>query len=221
MTVNIKGIKFNKLTGIKFVRRDKNYNQYWLFKCDCGKEKTISKSAVMSGHTISCGCFLNSKEMKKIRSNSHKTHGMRNTRIYSTWKNMLGRIRCKTNQSYLLYGGRGITVCERWNKFENFFEDMKNTYKSNLTIDRIDNNKGYNKKNCKWATIAEQNRNKSNIIKYKGEIAKNASIRLGGNLGLVSRRILSGWSIKKAFCTKLRYLSKSCKQKTPDQFIKI
>ncbi len=200
--IDITNKKFNKLKAIKFFSKDKYNNQIWVFICDCGTTKKIYKGAVMSGHTKSCGCFLKSKEMQEIRKRP-RTHGMRNTRIYSIWKNMLGRVRCSTNQDYSNYGGRGINIDKKWIKFEGFYEDMSDGYKENLTIDRINNNKGYSKKNCRWVTTKEQNRNKRNVILFKGETAVEASIRLGGNLSLVSKRILMGWSKEKAFTVQI------------------
>lgn len=196
---NITGLKFNYLTALRKVDCDKYYNQYWLFKCDCGIETRILKGAVVSGHTKSCGCYSLSLLIRQKRSSSIRTHGMTKTRFYRIWKNMLGRIRNKTDFNYESYGGRGIKVCKRWYKFENFFNDMIKGYKDNLTIDRVNNNKGYNLKNCKWSTMKEQNRNRRNCLKYKNELAKDASFRLGGSPCLISRRIENGWSIKNAF----------------------
>ena len=211
--VDIKNRKFNKLTAINFSSRDKFYNQFWMFKCDCGVIKEISKAAVVSGHTTSCGCYSVSLEIRKKRGQSIKTHGMRNTRIYSIWKNILGRTRCMTNSSYIHYGGRGIKTCKKWYKFENFYKDMENGYNDNLTIDRINNNKGYSKENCRWITMKKQNRNKRDTILFKGETAAEASIRLGGALPLVSARILRGWSKEKAFTTKVIHSKLNVKKK--------
>lgn len=191
--LDITGKKFFRLTAIKFSHRDKSGNHYWLFKCKCGNEKLISKSCAISGHSKSCGCLH--KELVVQKNKILKTtHGMRYTPFYSIWRSMHSRVKHDKN-----YSSRGILICKRWNKFENFYKDMFLTYKKGLTLERKNNEGHYNPKNCKWATTAEQNRNKRNTLQYKGECAKDASFRLGGASTLVFDRIKNGWSKKKAF----------------------
>lgn len=97
-------------------------------------------------------------------------HHLTRSRIYRTWRGMRARCEDPLTKGYKHYGGRGITVCERWQKFENFYEDMRDGYSETLTIERIDVNGGYSKDNCRWATNAEQQANKRNnrILIYKG-----------------------------------------------------
>lgn len=101
----------------------------------------------------------------------YELHGMRSEKIYSVWAGMIERCRNPKNKRYKHYGGRGIGVCERWaNSFVSFFSDMGYP-PSGLTLERKDNNKGYYKRNCKWATHKEQSRNRTSnrIIEYKGQ----------------------------------------------------
>lgn len=115
---------------------------------------------------------------------------------------MFSRCNDVKNKSYRIYGGRGIKVCRRWHDYENFFEDMGEP-KAGFSIERIDNNKGYNPKNCKWATKLEQaqNRRTTKLIPYNG---KNKSLSewsriLGIPRGTLDGRIRRGWKIKEAF----------------------
>lgn len=112
---------------------------------------------------------------------------------------MINRCENKKHIRYHQYGGRGITVCDEWKSFKKFVKDMGEK-PVGMSLDRINNNKGYFKKNCRWATPKEQNMNRRTSINYKGECAKDASIRLGGTENLVQKRIKEmGWLIKEAF----------------------
>ena len=133
----------------------------WECQCMCGNTTIVEGNKLKTGHTKSCGCF---------RDNFSITHGMTNTPTYSSWENMIQRTTNPRSSYYKDYGGRGVTVCKRWLKFENFYKDMGERPK-NKTLDRIDNNKGYSKKNCKWSTKSEQqwnrgitSRNKSGVV---------------------------------------------------------
>lgn len=129
----------------------------------------------------------------------NKTHGMRYTKIYACWKNM--KIRCNNPnaQNFYLYGGRGITVCDRWiDSFINFYEDMKEGHDDSLSLERIDPDGNYCKENCRWATMPEQARNKRNTayITYKG-VTKRAhdwAELIGANPKTLSRRVYLGYS---------------------------
>lgn len=150
-TKDLTGQKFNRLTAIRFVRKDASNNARWLFKCDCGKEVECRGSEVTRGGIQSCGCVM---------SDVKKTHGMARTKIYKTWIQMRSRCTNTTDQSYSEYGERGITVCEDWlNSFERFYSDMGDQ-PDGMSLERIDNNKGYSNENCRWATVTDQQRNK-------------------------------------------------------------
>lgn len=151
-SVDITGKKFNKLTAIKFSHTEKN-TRFWLFKCDCGIEKIIVKSKVITGRSKSCGCG---------KIDHLVTHGLtcrpkkNYLKIYRTWMGMKNRCHCPTSKAYELYGMKGIFVCDEWHRFENFYKDMGDPPTKRHSIDRIDPTKGYSKNNCRWATFAEQ-----------------------------------------------------------------
>lgn len=169
---DITGQKFNLLTAIKRVENDKLGNARWLFACECGNEKVMNGSAVSNGHTKSCGCSLKKANTKKNLKHGHNRVGKRN-KIYGVWHGMKSRCYNPNNKRYLGYGGRGILICDEWlNAYEAFYNwAINNGYSDGLTIDRIDNDKGYSPDNCRWATDSEQNRNRRNtvIVEIDGE----------------------------------------------------
>ena len=165
---DITGKKFNKLTAIRRVYDYPVKGNYWLCKCDCGNECVVKKYYLVHLIQISCGCYI-----KEINREKRITHNMTNTKIYRAWNSMKGRCYNKNNRAYKNYGGRGIDVCKEWlDDFMNFYNwSMENGYSDELSIDRIDNNKGYCPENCRWATIEQQQNNRRGVhkIEYNGE----------------------------------------------------
>lgn len=120
---DITGIKYNKLTALR-TDRVTHKNSFWKFMCECGQEKVINKARVVNGITKSCGCLVRS--VAAVRSKKLFTkHGMTGSKTFVVWSQMKARCLNKKVPHYKRYGGRGITVCDRWlNSFENFIEDM-------------------------------------------------------------------------------------------------
>lgn len=140
----------------------------WACQCDCGKQVNVLGSSLRPGVTVSCGC--SKREKARVSGRRNKTHCMTRTPAYQSWSGMKDRCLNKNDHAYERYGGRGIKVCERWMKFENFLADMGEK-PDGQSIDRIDNDGDYEPSNCRWATCAQQNLNKRNSrrAKYKGE----------------------------------------------------
>lgn len=177
-----------------------------LFACECGNIFTTYLKNVKSGNTKSCGCFLDKKRKVGLHF-IHGQSGKNTTPEYRAYKNMMRRCYEIKRKEYTRYGGRGIEVCERWREsFIAFFEDMGSRPSKKHSLDRIENDKGYFKENCRWATSTEQIRNRSisvNII-YNGETKslKEWCDILGIAYKQTHKRIFSlGWTIPQSLET--------------------
>lgn len=156
------GQVIGRLTVIGTAPRLK-YRDRWLVRCCCGNSKIILGVKLRARETLSCGCLI-----KEHAARLNRSHGMSGTKVYSAWLNM--RIRClnKKHYKYPDYGGRGIKICRRWMKFENFLADM-GLPPPGHTLERSKNNEGYNPKNCVWATLEQQANNRRSSILFEFE----------------------------------------------------
>lgn len=163
---DISGQTFGRLTAIKPVGKD-NHNSYmWLCICSCGKEKITDGRSLRSGRVRSCGCLDHEAHILRPNRTVHGGHG---TRLYRIWKAIKTRCNNPNNPSYIKwYGAKGVKVCDEWNDSYIPFKEwaLSHGYEENLSIDRIDPYGNYEPSNCRWATAAEQARNKR---KQKGD----------------------------------------------------
>jgi hypothetical protein len=152
--------KFGKLAVQKRADFTKKGAVVWECLCECGEKTFVISANLRNGTTNSCGCIRKEMSSKKFR-----THGLTKTPTYRIWSGMKTRCTNKKSTNYELYGGRGIKICERWMRFENFLKDMGDR-PIGLTLDRIDVNGDYEPNNCQWATKKEQaaNRRKMRMI---------------------------------------------------------
>ena len=148
----------------------KRKSRYGIFKCSCGNEFKAITSNITSKTTNSCGCY-----QKKQTSNANTKHGMNNHKLYTVWGSIMQRVNNENYEHFEDYGGRGITVCDRWLDVRNFIEDMYESYRDGLSIDRINPNGNYEPLNCRWSTKIVQARNtrvlrKDNTSGYRGVV---------------------------------------------------
>ena len=203
--IDLTGQRFGRLTVIKLVKI--NNRSCWLCKCDCGKETYSIGTHLKSGHKRSCGCLHDDLSRERL-TKMNETHGESKTRLYNIWTDIKKRCYRKTFWAYDRYGGRGITLCKEWHDYPTFRDWCTNNgYAENLTIDRIDNDKGYSPDNCRWVDRKTQANNKSNVrlITYKGKtktVAEWAEI-LGLNYTTLYGRIFNyNIPVEEAFSTK-------------------
>lgn len=178
----------------------------WLLQCDCGQTHAAFHSNITCGRTTSCGCLRNELVRKAKTKHGHTSYRGPCSLTYSTWTSMIGRT---TNPSHTVakhYHARGITVCDRWRaSFENFLADMGERPTKGHSIDRIDNERGYEPGNCRWATRGEQARNTRRTIhlEHNGRTmcVKDWANLLGISPTTLRIRLRRGWPLERALTT--------------------
>lgn len=195
--LDLTGSVHGKLTVVSRAENAKGGKARWNCLCACGGVSTASGTDLRSGHSKSCGCVF--------ASGAHKvTHGHhrvgKQTKIYNTWCNMKRRCSDPTNKQWKDYGGRGISVCNKWvNSFENFLEDMGEP-PFGLTLDRVNNDGDYSPENCRWADRPTQRRNgRGHVVEVEIDGKKMLLKDAAQHLKIVSvmaaySRMYRGWS---------------------------
>lgn len=192
---NLKDMSGYIFNDCKVIERaeSKNKRAMWLCECFCGNHFIERGSRIRNDSRKSCGCIRKEQAIKR-----NTKHNKSHTRLYHIWCGMKARCTNPNSPYFNRYGGRGIKICDEWNKsFDEFYEwSKKNGYSKELTLDRVDNDGNYEPNNCRWASYSMQNRNKRNNVlsEYKGELRTRAEIAelTGLSYNTIRRREQSG-----------------------------
>ena len=196
---NLTGQRFGYLTVLERVGSSKSNTATWLCRCECGNEVVRVSQYLRAKHRThprSCGCH-----------HGNETHKQAQTPLYNVWVNMRRRCVDSSDKDWPNYGGRGITVCDRWMRsFQNFHDDISAGYKKGLTLGRVDNDGPYSPENCRWETPKQQanNRRSSKFVETpKGRMTVTEAARAYGlkKVTLEARLGRYGWPLEKALLT--------------------
>lgn len=191
MILDLTDFEINNIKVISLAGIGNDHRSRWNCLCHCGKNFVATGTEIKRGRVKSCGCL------------QRRINGLYRSRLYRIHHCMMSRCYLPKHSSYSRYGGRGISVCEEWHDFMNFYNwAMSNGYDDKLTIDRIDNNGNYEPNNCRWVTRMEQSNNisRNRILEYGGKCMTISewSRELGIDKNTFYKRIKSGWSVKRA-----------------------
>jgi hypothetical protein len=195
--IDLTGEQFGRLRVLGREGMNKHRQLTWMCECECGNRKVVLGVCLRRGDVQSCGCLH-----KEVTASINKTHGKTRTPIYAIWRGMMQRCFDKNYHAYNRYGGRGVSVCERWQSFENFYADMGER-PDGMSLERLDNDGDYSPENVAWADAKSQanNRRSNVVLEYKGEkkTMQQWCDELGLNIGTVWSRIkVHGYSVEKA-----------------------
>lgn len=200
---NLDEKKYGRLKVVGYAGRKKNKTWWWC-KCDCGNLVKKRSDSIISNHAKSCGCYQLEVMKKKGLIHGATSFNSNRKKLYAVWNSIKQRCLNENNKAYKYYGGRGIAICKEWANDFALFEkwSMTNGYRQGLSIDRVDNNKGYSPQNCRWATIKTQlNNTRSNrILEYNGvkKTVAQWSREVNISNSIIVNRLNRGWSVKDA-----------------------
>lgn len=170
------GLRFGRWTVISASTERDGGSAIWVCRCDCGIARGVRGTRLVAGKSRGCGCA----RLESVTTHGHSTRAGAGSRTYRIWKSMILRCEAKGNASYRYYGARGIGVCERWrHSFENFLADMGDR-PDGMSIDRADNDIGYEPGNCAWATTTTQNRHRISVKMTEESAAEARSMYASG-----------------------------------------
>jgi hypothetical protein len=200
--VDLSAQTFGWWTVVAFSHR-RGAKYYWMAKCECGQERAVDATSLKAGTSTSCGC--NPGKRGGVVKHGHAPSTGESPE-YVVWAGIKARCTVPTSTSYPNYGGRGISLCDRWSAFENFLEDMGPRPSQSHSIERNDNDGNYEPGNCRWATRIEQanNQRSNRVLEISGRSQTVAqwSRESGVAPQLIYHRLKSGWEVERAVMTR-------------------
>lgn len=201
--IDMTGHRYGRLQVIELAGQNKHNQRMWRCICDCGNTLDVLGFLLRQKQTRSCGCLA-----KESIANVNKKHGKSGSQIWSIHRSMMDRCYLATSHTYKNYGGRGITVCDRWHDFENFYADLGDK-PAGMTLERINNQGPYSPDNVRWATYKDQaNNRRSNIVlEFQGrkQTMQQWCDEFGLKLATVWARLNRGWSVDRALTEEVHH----------------
>lgn len=201
--IDMTGLRFGRWVVLSRADNDCRGQARWRCQCDCGNVvESVNGKNLRAGLSVSCGCFK--VEMTRLKNATHgHTRNKSPSKTYNTWRGMIARCENPSDKSYPFYGGRGVVVCERWRRFDDFLADMGERPHGRAEIDRIDNAVGYQPGNCRWVSHVENMRNTRQnklVSTPAGEMLLGEAAEISGlSYGCLLRRISAGWPTDRLF----------------------
>jgi hypothetical protein len=213
--IDLSNRTFGRLRVMEPAGKNRHGAYLWKCSCECGTEKVLTTSNLVHGNIISCGC----KQAENRFKHGHAKRGQTRSPEYSSWSKMLNRCSDPNHRMWKRYGGRGITVCERWNSFKLFLEDMGPMPAPKFTIERINNDGNYEPGNCRWATRKEQGNNRytNRLLTHDGKtltIMQWAEVT-GIRFGVIWDGLDRGWPVAEALTAPVDRNLRRKRQRSP------